>query len=557
MRSIRYRILKKTRRLLEEIAEHFALEVSFVIDLYALLSMKGNGVPSDDRVKKMVKHIAKKSDGKVSEMTAGILLRKRIAQLKQIIDTALFKGLSMRRDKLAALRDLIQSLQDFGRKARQAQCQTCKFLSDCDFGKQYKDATLDITKVFDPDYKKKVHDQCPVLPDIDKANQLAQAAQAFSQLFSSMNASLTTAAGNQDPANTAGRLLQIDPDALKAALEAQAAAEALDPEDTDGDTAPGSLDCDEDGPDLPMPAKAFGAWESPLQLGDHSAKLTGNNLVLSQALIQQISVSNLALFEIGRKFSLALDAQKRGKFKPVTYIADSHQSEKMKNLGDLTKLESSQHGLPEEVFEQRLVKKNLTKREEVKHHDKKQLLYLLQDSSGSMSGWFSSRSAAASQRALFTRCGLSMVLAIALSRRVEADGGIMFFRAFDTGVSQRISAHDAASFEKLRWEIANSSYTGGGTRIVPALQVVRKDIVEAAQTTDLAKAEILLISDIEDRFPEVAVADAVKGVEFNVLDVSGSEFNAQGASGMLKKIASHYYKANEGAIDINKLVELI
>jgi hypothetical protein len=551
MRTIRYRLRKEVKTLLSEIATQFKLEKSFVLDLYAFLKLRGNGIPSDDRVKKMAKYVASQSQGKASELTVSILLKKRVQQLKTIGKNAVFKGLALRKNAVDALRELIQALQDFGRKARQAQCITCQFVKQCEFGKQYKDSTRDITKVFDPDYEKKVHDQCPVRPEIDRSNQLAASALAFNNFFSSMNAANAQAAVNSNPESYAPG--GTDPTSVKAALDAQEAAELSEPPDTDTDTDPASLNTEVD--DTPVLAKMFSSWEA--SEGKHDTSFTGNNLILSQNLMQQISTSSLALFEIGRKFSLALTAQKKGKFKPVSHVADSQKSAKMQNLGDLTKLESSQHGLPEEVFEQRLAKKSLSKREEQKHNDKKQLLYLLVDDSGSMSGWFESRSTISMQRHLFTRSGLSMTLSIALTRRVEEDKGIMFVRMFAGAPGPLMTARDRDTFEKLRWNLANCNYNGGGTNILAAIRQAREDILNADKTDELAKAEILLISDNEDAFNEDRLREAVKGVEFNVLDVSGSEFKDQGSSGALKRLATHYYKANEGALDVNKLVELI
>lgn len=554
MRTIRCKLTKNAKILLQEIAREFGLDYTFAVDLYALLRFRGNGIPSDDRVKKMVKHIASKSSPKISELTAGIILRKRIAQLKSIIGNSVFMGLALKKDKFDALRTLIRALQDFGRKARQAQCVTCKYISDCDFGKQYSGGVLDITQVIDPDFTKKVNSLCPVLPDIDKANQMAQAAEAFASMFKGVNASIAQAMqqqSNQSHQST----LALEPEATKAAMEAEQAMDEIDPVDVDSATDEASFATDDK--DTAVSVDAFTAWESHLPFGKHTAKFTGNNLILSLGFMQQVTAASLSLYEIGRKFSLAMESQKKGKFKPTPPLADGQQSKKMENIGDMTRLESSQHGLPQEVFEARLNKKALSKRENVRHTDKKQCLYMLIDSSGSMAGWFSQKSKEATERNLFTRCGLAMTLVIALLTKVEKDGGIAFVRFFDVGVSQVITAKDKESFERARWMVANGRFNGIGTQIVPALEIVANDIRQAEATEEIAKSEILLISDIEDRFSEDAIRKAVGKIEFNVLDISGKQFNNQGSSGALKRVATKYYKANEGALDINKLVELI
>lgn len=544
MRAIRYRIPRNTKLLLEEIAHQYNHDTNYILDLFSLFKYKGDGIPSEDRVRKMVKYIASRQ--KVSETTVSILLKKRVFVLKTVARSPLFTALSARKDTVEAMRTLLVEAEVISNKNRQAQCLTCKYLKECEFGKQYKNSARDISLVIDADYKKKAHADCPFLPELDKANQMAIAMEMISKVVEEEEKEQSAASGATE---------SLDAEEMEQLREAQAcAAEADLDEDTEtGSQAgggSGSLDPAEEG--IAMPAKAFRACNGSPQ-GPHSARFNGNNYVLIDRLVSGLTAANLTLWNIGRKFSLALEAQKRGKFRPVQHIADSSQGVKMKSLSDLTKLESHQHALPDEIFEGKLAQKKLLKREEQEHHDKKQLLYLLIDSSFSMSGQFGTGNALA----LFSRSALAVTLSTAIVRRVRDDGGIVFCRFFDTGQTKLLAAKDKNGYSELLNLIVLSSYNGGGTSIVPALRCAASDIEKANKTEELAKAEILLISDNEDTFDTAKAKAAIGEVTLNALDVSGSEFRNQGASGALKSVCAAYYKADEAALDVNELVKLV
>lgn len=547
MRIVRYKMKKETRTLLDEAARMHKIETTLAYDLYALLRQQGKGLPTEARIAKMAKSAAAKSNGDLTAPTASMLMRKRRQQLKSMIATVVFKTLSKRKDSIEALRLFVFNFQLLHQKVRQAECVTCKLMSNCEFGKQYSGVVRDIRRVLDPDYAKKAHADCPSLPEIESTNQLASAADAFAKLC--RQGALNQLAQNlgSDPNPAAAELGANNPKKeIADVTKAQEAAEAEGEPAQDDDTTEMEMEENND----EMYASSFGSDQAHLG-GTYRGSHTGNDFIIQQQLIQRLLVSNLVLFDLGKKFGMALSASKKGKFSPTSKIDKSTTQRNIERVSDVTKLQASQHGLPKEVFDAKLEKRELVKRQDMTQKDKKKLLYLILDVSGSMSGWLGDQN----PNKILTRGALAATLMISLVSHVEADGGIVFLRFFADSASNLITARTKEEFERLSYLIANSSFRGGGTDILNTLGHAVKDIQRAKD--EIHDAEILAVTDCEDTFDVNSVRATIKGQEFNVLDVSGGQFVSHGASGQLKACANNYYKADEKAVDVDKIVAIV
>src|ERR1044072_4391436 len=187
MRLIRLKIKPVVKDALFEVSTQFRTgDRGFVEDLYALLRRQGNGMPSKQRTEKLIEHVQKTA--KISAISAKILVTKRLFSLKQISSMAYFKALQSLGDPVDAVRRILQNFQLLYMKYRQAQCMTCHLQSQCNFGKQYSAATVDIRRVLDADFKNKVHPDCPVLPEIDVVNQMAEAVKTFKSMVKNQQA---------------------------------------------------------------------------------------------------------------------------------------------------------------------------------------------------------------------------------------------------------------------------------------------------------------------------------------------------------------------------------
>ena len=163
MRIVRLKIAPDVKTLLAIEAKAFGFDdPGFVEDMYALMKFRGNGLPDKARIKFLSTALSVKY--KQSVIGFNLLLTKRKMLLDKLSKIPLFPALAQLSDRIEACRRILQNFSDMHRKTRQAQCITCHLLTKCQFGKQYSKVMQDITKVIDPDYDTKVHDDCPARP---------------------------------------------------------------------------------------------------------------------------------------------------------------------------------------------------------------------------------------------------------------------------------------------------------------------------------------------------------------------------------------------------------
>ena len=196
-------------------------------------------------------------------------------------------------------------------------------------------------------------------------------------------------------------------------------------------------------------------------------------------------------------------------------------------------------------FKSLSVKQNLKK-----DKSKKQLLYVVIDSSGSMCQQLEGKVASG----LVTKASLSVLFSSALAKRIMEDGGILFTRFFDGGVGDLIEAREKDEFERLMFTIARNSFDGGGTDIVKAIQTAVQD-VQAAKD-ELASAEILLLTDCQDAFSAAQAKAAAGKYKINTLDISGRQGH-ESVKEALKAISAKYYFVDHKQLDISKMVSLV
>ncbi len=553
MRTVRLKLQPEVKELLAEKARRFGIDdPGFAEDMFSLLRLKGSGIPDKDRAKAMVRFLAKKFSR--SEVGLGLIFHKRLMVLKKLIAMPYFKALTMLNDPMAALERMLATFRSLYLKNRQAQCLTCSYLRNCDFGKQYGATMHDVTKVLDPDYSKKVHKDCPVLPEIDSLNQMFAAQRAMAEILAKAAKlppqSRTDATKIGAPSNALPLVEEMESKLKEAALDAIE------------DAADNDLDADGAASDA-LTYGDVGYGKGDALTGTHSGS---RYCSATEAFLTSLTAQKMAYYEIGRKLSLMLDATKAGKFKPVAEIAKDERQAQMTSMSDLTRLAANQHGLPKEVFEARADKKQLVKRENLSPEGKKQLLYLLVDNSGSMG------SQIGGVHGLVTRGSLASAFCGALLRRVGLDGGIVFLRFFDGDVSALYEARQKDDFTPLETLVSLASYNGHSTNLLRAINTATTDIKAANAQSELARAEILLITDCEDAFDEKQLRSALQGYETNILDVSGMSAiraKAQAADpsavipklsnvqDVLKKVATKYYSVNQDEPDLSKMVALL
>lgn len=540
MRLIRTKLRKNARQLLADLAKDTALEANYLIDMFALFNNGGTGIPTEDRLRKIIKFQARKTG--VGEANVGIFARKRRQQLKALVADPFFHAYSHQKNKIEGLRLYVLSALEVAAKKQEVQCLTCKLHPQCKFGQEYGKHFRDPKMVLDQDYLAKVHPDCPDFPEIDQVNKVASAGLLFAQMYSP--------AGEEDRA--------VQKQLPSGSLSAQAANKSTEKKMVEAAEEVTDLDLEEDDEDESLDiqeAQPFYAGPGQFSKGAGLRRLfTNTNPRDFESLVKTMTKETFLLWELGRKFSVALAGHKKGKDKATPKIAQNKEDTKMRTLSDLPKIAPGQHGLPQEIFEAKLERKELLRVQHRQPEDKRQQLYVLIDSSGSMTNWLTP-SGLQGRRSLFNRSALSCVFALALSRKIELEKGYMFVRFFGSSSSRCFIGKDAASYKALRKLIALNSYNGGGTNILSAVLVALNDI-RAAALPDVETAELLVITDCQDGFSEDDLKQTVKANEFNILDVSGGPVQGNAVSMSLRNCANKYFKADE-TVDISKMVQLL
>ena len=185
--------------------------------------------------------------------------------------------------------------------------------------------------------------------------------------------------------------------------------------------------------------------------------------------------------------------------KRKSFTADPEGTEfrtrKMKSMGDLTNISQSEWTLPDDYLEYRIVTSKASIRERGKFVDKQQLLYLMIDSSGSMRH----------NDNISKACG---ILFNRLKAVVEGNAQV-YFRFFDTHLSDEYFAHDEETAKEAMRTISKHGFSGGGTHIVESARTCLdriRDIMESKEH-DLAVPELIIVSDGIDNVSELSASE--------------------------------------------------
>lgn len=251
------------------------------------------------------------------------------------------------------------------------------------------------------------------------------------------------------------------------------------------------------------------------QAGIASSQISISNIgEIVKQLASKLSRRELDIFYVARKKELT-DVYRRDEVLNSVQFPDNEMSVKdMETHQEVLKVLPSQFALDDDVFTEKLAKKELQVRDYQSRKLKKQALYMLIDVSGSMDG---SKSIYASG------------VGLALVRQAIDEGSIYFLRFFDGSPKElhRISNHEEA--KQMAHTLAKRPYSGGGTNISSAIMKAVNDIEN--DPVAFEKVEIMVITDGED---SVNIdKNQLKGVKIHSTVIDGKNNG-------LKKISESY-----------------
>ena len=548
MRIIRLKLKAKTKLLLRTIAAQYRYEDSdFVEDLYGVIHFKGNGIPSQSITLRRAKQYSKVSG--IGEIGATLLLSKRRMLLVSLVKLPYF-GALVRLPSLGGTEKvsrLLTVLNALYQKKRQSQCVSCHLRAKCAFGKQYGSNMSDITKVVDSDFSQKAHQDCPYALEIQATNKLASAIDFLAQLTVMANkASLKIASSRFSKISKIANGANDTLDSKTSSDFMAAAGSSAQPVSSDEEDDDDSLTSD-----YVVPFNAGLTRDGGSRRSNFGTTFSGASVCqVTENFIEKVSIANLAIFNLGGKFSTALGNTPGADFKPVSHVSHDSDVEQMRSTNELNQVLTTQLALPSEIFDERLVKKELSVTKPQDPDEKRKLIYLLIDSSASMSGQLGGKSS----HSLFTRASIAVLLSLAIARKARQEGGIVYFRLFEGIVGPLTKAENEDDFEHLTNRVSLSDFNGFSTNILGALSTAVEDITEKNSAEELASSEILIITDCEDQRRNTGSNEYALQAQkhpFHILDVSGKQF---GVNLMLKEAAEKYFKADEEAPDVDSLV---
>jgi len=166
---------------------------------------------------------------------------------------------------------------------------------------------------------------------------------------------------------------------------------------------------------------------------------------------------------------------------------DERRLRPLEHFGELMQIPQSAWALPRNYRNYLAVTKQLPVRERVTRRERKQLLYVICDCSGSMGQ---------GQR-LYKAGGIVMNR---LKAVIDGDAEL-WFRWFDTELKQRHEARTPEEARALIKEIARGNHSGGGTCIADCVRAAVSDIADIWNDPDASefhKAELVVITDGDD-----------------------------------------------------------
>lgn len=163
---------------------------------------------------------------------------------------------------------------------------------------------------------------------------------------------------------------------------------------------------------------------------------------------------------------------------------DEVRTRAIAHLGEINRLVKSEWALPSVLRNFRLVTRAAQVRERVEREEKKQLLYIIVDCSGSMKD---GQRVAKAGGVLFNRL-----------KAVVAGEAELYVRFFDSRLHKEHYASNAVEAKALMKVITEGNFSGGSTNISGCAREAQKRIEEIVATTKTARPELVIVTDGDD-----------------------------------------------------------
>jgi len=191
------------------------------------------------------------------------------------------------------------------------------------------------------------------------------------------------------------------------------------------------------------------------------------------------------MYELSKRLEFTIRASKKGKWNEVPFPDNGMDISRMKKIRDITQLLPSQLALDDDVFLKKLLSKELLKKKYMQRQEKRQILYMIVDSSGSMSDNVLKN---------MMKIDVCKSVTIALMKKMIENEDFFYFRWFTTGVSPLHKIKTKEEAMDFLPKLVYGQNADGGTNIQNAIRVATEDL-KSKQLEHWDLADILLVSD--------------------------------------------------------------
>lgn len=224
----------------------------------------------------------------------------------------------------------------------------------------------------------------------------------------------------------------------------------------------------------------------------------------------------LLIYELSKKLEFTIRMSKKGKFNEVPYPDSGMDVDRIKKTRDITKLLPSQFAMDDELFLKKLLSKELLKKKFMQRQEKRQVLYMLVDSSGSMGEQVVSG---------LTKVDVCKAVAIALMKKMISNEDLFYFRWFTDKVDTLHIIETKEQAKKFLIDLVFGKGADGGTRIQLAIDTAATDIKKKLhKKMDLA--DILLVSDGDDNAVDVEHSNKMlEGIDMHTIMITQYKYD--------------------------------
>ena len=189
------------------------------------------------------------------------------------------------------------------------------------------------------------------------------------------------------------------------------------------------------------------------------------------------------------KFKNSMEDNAKGVMSKSNIPGDRISIEKMNSSADIMKVLPSQEGLPQDLFHYKFSKNDLVIRQWNNKTDRKQVMYMVIDSSTSMQEVVKGNA---------TKASWATAVALAYLNRVTDSGDRFYVRFYAGNPHIMIKATNRKEAQKAIHILLRCDFDGCSTNTVRALDVSLGDILDRDSEVKEKDCQMLLITDGED-----------------------------------------------------------